>query len=62
VVSGVIFRPLGYPKPEQLMVLTTFIPGFGRHPVSPPEYFEYREFNRSFADVGAYITDEVNLI
>src|SRR5215475_6162818 len=61
VVHGVILRPLAYPKPEQLMYLSTYIPGFGRHPVSPPEYFEFREFNRSFADVGAYTTSAVNL-
>src|SRR5882672_602465 len=63
VVNGVILRPLGYPKPEQLMYLSTRFSGFGimRHPVSPPEYFEFREFNRSFADVGAYLTGEVNL-
>src|SRR5262245_59557330 len=61
VVNGVILQPLRYPKPEQLMYLSTYIPGFGRHPVSPPEYFEFREFNRSFADVGAYTTGSVNL-
>src|SRR5215510_7704347 len=63
VVNGVILRPLGYPKPEQLMYLSTRFSGVGimRHPVSPPEYFEFREFNRSFADVGAYLTGEVNL-
>src|SRR5262245_50719719 len=61
VVNGVILRPLRYPKPEELVYLSTYIPGFGRHPVSPPEYFEFREFNRSFADVGAYTTGAVNL-
>src|SRR5262245_43188008 len=29
VVNGVILRPLRYPKPEQLMYLSTYIPGFG---------------------------------
>jgi predicted permease len=61
VVNGVILRPLGYPKPEQLMAFSTQGFGVARHPVSPPEYFEFREFNRSFADVGAYTTGEVNL-
>src|SRR5215204_5760975 len=62
IVNGVILRPLGYPKPEQLMYLTTQVPGLvARHPVSPPEYFEFREFNRSFADVGAYTTGAANL-
>jgi predicted permease len=63
VVNGIILRPLGYPKPGQLMYLTTQFPamGFTQFWVSPPEYLEYREQNRSFADVGAFQTGEVNL-
>jgi predicted permease len=63
IVNGVILRPLGYPKPEQLMYLTTQFPAFGfdQFWVSPPEYFEFREINQSFAAVGAYSTGEVNL-
>ena len=63
IVNGVILRPLGYPNPEQLMYLTTQFPSFGfdRFWVSPPEYFEFREMNQSFAAVGAYTTGEANL-
>ncbi len=63
IVNAVILRPLGYPKPEQLMYLTTQFPAFGfdQFWVSPPEYFEFRELNQSFASVGAYTTGEVNL-
>ena len=63
IVNGVILRPLGYPKPDQLMYLTTQFPAFGfdQFWVSPPEYFEFRELNQSFAAVGAYTTGEVNL-
>jgi len=63
IVNGVILRPLGYPKPEQLMYLTTQFPAFGFEQfwVSPPEYFEFREMNQSFAAVGAFTTGEVNL-
>jgi predicted permease len=62
-VNGVILRPLAYPKPEQLMYLTTQFPAFGFEQfwVSPPEYFEFREINRSFSAVGAFTTGEVNL-
>jgi predicted permease len=64
IVNGVLLRPLGYPNPEQLMYLTTQFPslGFPQFWVSPPEYMEFRELNRSFAAVGAYTTGEVNLI
>jgi putative ABC transport system permease protein len=63
IVNGVILRPLAYPKPDQLMYLTTQFPAFGfaQFWVSPPEYMEFRELNQSFAAVGAYRTDESNL-
>jgi predicted permease len=63
IVNGVILRPLDYPKPDQLMYLTTQFPGLGflQFWVSAPEYLEFREINQSFAHVGAYTTGEVNL-
>ncbi|HKE85268.1 MAG TPA: ABC transporter permease [Vicinamibacterales bacterium] len=63
IVNGVILRPLAYPKPDQLMYLTTQFPSFGfsQFWVSPPEYMEFREMNRSFAAVGAFTTGEANL-
>lgn len=63
IVNGVILRPLGYPKPEQLMYLTTQFLAlkFDQFWVSPPEYFEFRELNQSFSSVGAYSTGEANL-
>ena len=64
IVNGVILRPLGYPQPEQLVFLTTRFPnmGFDQFWVSPPEFFEFREINQSFASVGAFTTGEVNLM
>jgi len=64
VVNAVILRPLGYPKPEQLMYLTSRFPnqGFDQFWVSPPEFFEFREINQSFSHVGAYTTGQVNLM
>ena len=63
IVNGVILKPLAYPKPGQLVYLTTRFPGFGFEQfwVSPPEYMEFRELNQSFAAVGAYTTGEANL-
>ena len=64
IVNGVILRPLGYPAPERLMYLTTQFPSFkfAEFWVSPPEYLEYRELNRSFSAVGAFTTGEANLL
>src|SRR6476661_847770 len=70
IVSGVILRPLDYPRPEQLMDLTTEFPALGlsRNPLSVQEYLEFRQINQSFAAIGAYrtmggayTTGEVNL-
>jgi predicted permease len=63
VVNAVILQPLGYPKPEQLQFLTTrFERGeAGQSSLSPAEYWELTEINRSFAVVGAFATGEVNL-
>ena len=65
IVSGVLLRPLDYPRPEQLMYVTTQFAEVGRpqFPLSAPEYLELREVNRSFAVMGAFSTGqgEVNL-
>ena len=57
IVNGVLLRPLPYPRPEQLMYVTT-----ERGPaLSVAEYLEFQQFNRSFAHVGAFRTSEANL-
>jgi putative ABC transport system permease protein len=71
IVNGVILRPLDYPKPQQLMYLTTDFPALGStgNALSVQEYLEFREITQSFATVGAYrtiggayTTGEVNLM
>ena len=63
VVNGVVLKPLGYPEPERLMFITSQFPGLGfdKFWVSPPEYFEFRERNRAFQEVGAYSVQAANL-
>src|SRR5918995_6303070 len=58
IVNGVILRPLDYPKPEQLMELTTEFPALGLtgNALSVQEYLEFRQINQSFAMMGAYRT------
>src|SRR5439155_542753 len=64
IVNGVLLRPLAYPRPAQLMYLDTELPalGFSHFPASVAEYLEFQQFNRSFADVGAFRTGEANLM
>ena len=61
IVNGVLLRPLPYPQPAQLMYLATS-GGQNEFPVSVPEYLEFQQFTRSFADVGAFRLGEVNLL
>ena len=58
VVNGVILRPLGYSEPGQLMFLTSRFPaqGFDQFWISPPEYFEFAEWNQSFRRRGVHDT------
>src|SRR5688572_14786483 len=63
VLNAVILRPAAYPRPTQLMFVSSRFPslGFNQFWVSPPEYFELTEINRSFSSVGAYVTGEANV-
>jgi predicted permease len=61
IVNGVLLRPLDYPQPGALMYLTTAWGSSAQSPVSVAEYLEFQQFNRSFADVGAFRTGEVNV-
>lgn len=60
LVNGVVLRPLGYPAPEQVVVLTSRF-GFGEFGLAPPEYAELTQLQTSFAHVGAFTTGEANL-
>jgi predicted permease len=65
ILSGVLLRPLDYPRSEKLMYVTTRFPrvGSGQITLSAPEYLELREVNRSFAAMGAFSlgAGEVNI-
>ncbi len=63
IVNGVLLKPLAYPNPERLVLVTSQFPemGFDQFWVSPPEFLELKERSRSFEALGAYTTDENNL-
>ncbi|MBY0497255.1 MAG: ABC transporter permease [Cyanobacteria bacterium] len=63
ILNGVIIQPLGYPNPDQLMYFSTRVPtlNLASFWVSPVEYFEFRELNQSFSNVGAFHVGEVSL-
>jgi predicted permease len=63
VVNGVVLRPMNYPDPARLMFITSQFPalGFDQFWVSTLEFFELRDWNRSFESVGAYAVRAANL-
>jgi predicted permease len=58
VVNAVLLRPLPYPDQSQLAVVFDQFPGMNltEFPASGPEYFDYRDQNRSFEHLAAYTT------
>lgn len=63
VINGVVRKPLAYPNPDRLMYVTSSFSrqNFNKFWVSPPEYLDYKEHTRAFADLGAYTTGAVNV-
>jgi putative ABC transport system permease protein len=63
VVDTVLLRPLPYPQPDSLVVVSETLPGMSMDEigVSAGEYQDYRDRNRSFAQVAAYESAGFNL-
>lgn len=63
VINGVILRPLPYPKPHELVYITTRFPtmGFDQFAVDGAEFLELQERARSFQAVGAYAVGAANV-
>jgi len=66
VVSGVLLEPLPYDEPENLVYINTyFLPesgfDFPEYAVGSPEYFDYKNTNRSMEDVAAVSTEAVTV-
>src|ERR1700745_2963772 len=58
VVDGVLLRPLPYLHAESLVEVGIDLPGINQFnwPLSPADYFTFREENRTFQDIGLYYT------
>src|SRR5580698_7597734 len=58
VVNGVLIQPLPYSHPGSLVEVGLDLPGINQFnwPLSPAEYFTFREQGRTFADIGLYYT------
>src|SRR5579859_2320263 len=58
VVNSVLLQPLPYAHPERLLEVGFDLPGINQFawPLSPQEYFTFREQSRTFEDIGLYYT------
>src|SRR5580692_453447 len=58
VVNGVLIQPLPYSHPGRLVEVGLDLPGINQFnwPLSPAEYFTFREQSRTFQDIGLYYT------
>ncbi|MBV9155072.1 MAG: ABC transporter permease [Acidobacteriaceae bacterium] len=58
VVNGVLLQPLPYSHPGRLVEVGLDLPGINQFnwPLSPLEYFTFREQSRTFQDIGLYYT------
>jgi predicted permease len=63
VVHGAVLKPLAYPRPDELVFITSQFPslGFDQFWISPPEFVEFRANNKAFKSVGGYRAGAVNL-
>lgn len=55
LVNSVLLRPLGYERPERLVLVWESAPFFGLEdsPVAPANYFDWRDRSRTFEAMGA---------
>ncbi len=59
IVDGVLLKPLAFPDPARLagVWLNAPVMGWKQVYLSPATYFTFREYNRSFEDIGLYRSD-----
>jgi putative ABC transport system permease protein len=62
LADQVLLRPLPFPHPEQLVKLWQTEPGYSRLELSPANYADWKKMSHSFAAMGAYNRNAVNLV
>ncbi len=54
IVNPVLLRQIPFDEPDQLVIGQKTVDGVVSGPVSTPDYYDYRELNRSFEDIAQY--------
>ncbi len=60
VINSVLLRPLAYPHPDRLLMIYESGKDFSHSSVSYPNFLDWRRLSRSFAEMGAYRSDDFN--
>jgi predicted permease len=64
VLEGIVLRPLPYAEPDELIWIESRVPGVRAEAawgLSVAGYFAFKERNRSFDGIGAFVTASLNL-
>ena len=61
VVNAVLLRPLPYKDPDRLVHVHRMQAPIKRGPISRPDFFEWRDKQEVFSDIGAYHWQTLNL-
>jgi putative ABC transport system permease protein len=61
VVNSVLLRPLPYKDPGRLVHVHRMQPPIERGPISRPDFFEWRDKQEVFSDIGSYHFQVLNL-
>ena len=61
VVNGVLLRPLPFPRPNELVVLSEKTANFDSSSISYPNFLDWQRSNSSFSSVAAYRSDDFSI-
>ena len=61
VVNGVLLRPLPYPRPAELVVISETTANFESSSISYPNFLDWQRTNSSFASIAAYKEDDYSI-
>src|SRR5271169_4270134 len=62
VVNGVLFKPLPYPHPEQLVWLAESKPNFATGSISFPNFRDWQKDNHTFSGMAVYRSYNFNIL
>src|SRR5580704_15448051 len=61
VVNGVLLRPLPFPRPNELVVLSEKSANFDSSSISYPNFLDWQRSNSTFASLAAYRSDNFSI-